>query len=92
MNTGRLYFCMAHLNAYFYVLGGWDHQHNTIKTCERYSFDDGRWEYIADLNQPRRLSTCAAVSKENCLYLIGGKMSTDEYIKTIEKYDVYTDS
>lgn len=87
MNTGRKNFSMVYMDGFYYSLGGWDYLDEIIAKCERYSLKNDRWENISDLNNPLHLATCVSVSKENCIYLIGGLNNFNRLNENIEKYE-----
>lgn len=75
---------------YYYVLGGIDYLNSRLKKCEKYLLKDDRWKDITGLNHARYDATCVSISKENCIYIIGGRVQQAKLIhwaKSIEKFD-----
>ena len=71
-----------------YAIGGYGGGDNScLQSAERFDFDQGRWELIAPMKEPRRALT--AVALPDGIYAIGGYNGKD-YINTVEKYDFHT--
>lgn len=88
MITGRVDFCMTYMFGLYYVFGGYDYKGRTIASCERYSLKINGWQIIPKLNSQRRLATCVAVPKQNCIFIMGGlEKVSDDFNNIIEKYD-----
>lgn len=88
MNEGRYDFCMTYMNGFYYVLGGDDYKGKCLIKCEKYSIEHNIWQNIGNLALPRRLGACVTISKQNCIYIMGGFESASEWFnKTVEKYD-----
>jgi hypothetical protein len=57
-------------NEYIYSLGGLEHSHSNLSTCERYNMISDKWEYITSLSEPRYSMT--AIIMNNYIYMFGG--------------------
>lgn len=55
--------------------------------CKRYSSENNRWRKIADLKEPRHSTTSVSISKQNCIYVLGGQ---DNNYDLNEKYNADT--
>jgi actin-binding protein IPP len=58
-----------------YVVGGNSNQQEVLKSVERYSFDDDKWENVAPMSVPRASPAVAAV--DGFLYVAGGDQTRE---------------
>ncbi len=66
-----------------YAIGGFGGKNNIcLKTVERYDTLNGKWEYVASLNTPRR--ALCAVTLPDGIYAIGG-FDGNNYLCSVEK-------
>lgn len=61
---------VAILGRYLYVVGGNSSHQEVLKSVERYSFDEDKWESVAPMSVPRASPAVAAV--DGYLYVAGG--------------------
>jgi actin-binding protein IPP len=80
-----------------YVVGGNSNQQEVLKSVERYSFDDDKWENVAPMSVPRASPAVAAV--DGFLYVAGGDQTREVNfyraqitISSFECYDPIDDS
>jgi hypothetical protein len=71
-------------DGYLYACGGVNESSTVLSSCERYSWDKGKWESIPSMNKPRHLF--GLVSMPHGLYAIGG-YDGHECLKTVELFD-----
>jgi N-acetylneuraminic acid mutarotase len=66
--------CMASLDGYVYMIGGWTANYAAHSSrVERLGKDEFAWSPVADLPQPR--GDCAAVGHNGKVYVVGGYYS-----------------
>ncbi|XP_068727330.1 kelch-like protein 2 [Montipora capricornis] len=68
-----------------FVAGG-EGMEGVLKTCEVYTISTNEWQYIGDLNVPRRLGSMLCVN--GTLYVLGGSKNLYyDYSYAVETYD-----
>lgn len=70
MSTARCQMGVAILGRYLYVVGGNSIHQEVLKSVERYSFDEDKWETVAPMSVPRASPAVSAV--DGYLYVAGG--------------------
>lgn len=70
---------VAILGRYLYVVGGNSSHQEVLKSVERYSFDEDKWESVSPMSVPRASPAVAAV--DGFLYVAGGDQVRGEYLE-----------
>jgi len=82
---------------YLYIIGGAGADHpnstgqdeeNILRSCERYSITQKKWEKIGDLNHNRSLSHCFIYQDQ--IYVVGGYIGKTKRTRVVERYDPVT--
>ena len=90
LNERRNHFSIR-INDTIYVCGGIDNNSNHLKSCEKYSIQNERWNKCSPLNIERsHLSLCNVNNKY--IYAIGGENKKNGFLDSIEKYSVLGDT
>ncbi|KAL4227801.1 Kelch-like 26 [Mactra antiquata] len=81
----------AVLNGFLYIAGGEEKNGVISPTKSLFRFDPrtGRWMIGADMHLPRQDFQIAVLN--NVLYAVGGRISPDESLSSVERYDPATD-
>ena len=67
--------------SYVYVMGGRTENDQVLKSCERYSIQEGKWSQIADMNYPRSTGFSLIINAK--IYVFGGYISESKRSKKI---------
>ena len=90
LNERRNHFSIR-INDNIYVCGGIDNNSNHLKSCEKYSIQNERWNKCSPLNIERsHLSLCNVNNKY--IYAIGGENKKNGFLDSIEKYSILGDT
>ena len=71
MNEPRKAFCSVLMPDGIYVFGG-IFKNECLKSCERFLFSKGKWEYFSEMIEPRSYFICIRSLDLSYIYVIGG--------------------
>ena len=86
MKRGRANHAICYMHNNIYVIGGQDSS-GYLRECERYDMNAEKWFDISPISKPTAGATVCGFNNQ-CLYKFGGIQGKNDYVGTVEKYDV----
>ncbi|XP_046557768.1 actin-binding protein IPP-like [Haliotis rubra] len=86
---------VAAIDDYIYAVGGWNENHGSLASVEKYSIENDKWEEVAPMSVRRAGAGVAAVNGQ--IYAIGGRTYTLDHsapatLDLMERYNPETDT